>query len=138
LLDHRVLLAACGDDAGILDKLCQAFQARMPDHLAAIQHALEAGDAPGLREAAHKLCGMVSAFSSVAGGLASGLEDHAAQGQLEEARHLVETLEPMAQELMELANGLSLESLRQYTAPVDPSKHPATPDPRDPIPTGKS
>ena len=56
-------------------------------------------DAVRLREAAHKLCGMVAAFSTVAGGVASDLEDHAAQGQLEEARPLVEQLETIAREL---------------------------------------
>ena len=68
-------------------------------------------DAPRLREAAHKLCGMVSAFSTVAGGVASQLEDYAAQGQFEEARPLIEQLEPMTRELMRLADGLSLETL---------------------------
>ena len=64
-----------------------------------------------LREAAHKLCGMVAAFSTAAGGVASQLEDYAAQGQVEEARPFVEQLESMARELMRLANGLSLETL---------------------------
>ena len=96
LLDPRVLLAACGGDAAILEKICQAFRARLPDHLTAVQDALRERDAPRLREAAHKLCGMVAAFSTVAGGVASDLEDHAARGQLEEARPLVEQLEAMA------------------------------------------
>ncbi len=42
-------------------------------------------DAPRLREAAHKLCALLFAFSTAAGGVASDLEDHAAQGRLEEA-----------------------------------------------------
>ena len=79
LLDPRVLLAACGGDAAILEKICQAFRARLPDHLTAVQDALRDRDAPRLREAAHKLCGMVAAFSTVAGGVASDLEDHAAE-----------------------------------------------------------
>src|SRR5438093_9055102 len=89
LLDPRVLLAACGGDAVILEKICQAFRARLPDHLTAVQDALGERDTLRLREAAHKLCGMVAAFSTVAGRVASELEDHAAQGQLEEARPLV-------------------------------------------------
>jgi len=113
LLDPKVLLAACGGDAAILEKICQAFQARLPDHLATVQDALGERDAPRLREAAHKLAGMVAAFSTVAGSVASELEDRAAQGQLEEARPLVARLETMAQELLRLAGGLSLEALRQ-------------------------
>ena len=66
-----------------------------------------------LREAGHKLCGMVAAFSTVAGGVASELEECAAQDQLDEAGPLVEQLETMAQELMRAVDGLSLETLRR-------------------------
>jgi CheY-like chemotaxis protein len=112
LLDPRVLLAVCGGDAAILERLGQTFRARLPGHLKAVQEALRDRDAPRLREAAHKLAGMVAAFSSTAGALASELENHAAQGQLEEARPLVVRLEAMAEELMRLAGGLSLDALR--------------------------
>ena len=113
LLDPQVLLAACGGDPIILERICQAFRAGLPDHLQAVQDTLRDRDAPRLREAAHKLAGMAAAFSSVAGGVASDLEDLAAQGQLEEARPLVEQLERMARGLLGLAGGLSLEALRQ-------------------------
>jgi CheY-like chemotaxis protein len=113
LLDPAVLLAACGDDSAILEKLAQAFRARLPDHMRAVQDALRERDPPRLREAAHKLCGMVAAFSSVAAGVASEIEDQAAAGQLEEAGPLVERLVAMTQELLRLAGGLSLEALRR-------------------------
>jgi CheY-like chemotaxis protein len=113
LLDARVLLAACGGDGVILEKICLAFRARLPDHLTAVQDALSQRDTVRLRDAAHKLCGMVAAFSTVAGDVASELEDRAAQGQLDEARPLVEQLETMAQELLRVVGGLSLETLRQ-------------------------
>jgi CheY-like chemotaxis protein len=112
LLDPRVLLAACGGDAAVLEKICQAFQARLPDHLMAVQDAVRGRDTPRLREAAHKLSGMVAAFSTLAGGVASELEDHAAQGQLEEAQPLVAQLVTMAGELMRLVGTLSLDALR--------------------------
>jgi hypothetical protein len=70
-------------------------------------------DAPRLREAAHKLSGMVAAFSTVAGGVASELEDLAAQGQLEEARCLAGRLEAMAEELLRLVGDISLDVLRE-------------------------
>jgi PAS domain S-box-containing protein len=115
LLDPQVLLAACGGDAGILDKICGAFRAQLPDQLKAVQDALRDGDAPRLREAAHKLAGMVAAFSTVAGRAASEIEDYAAQGQLAEAASLVGRLEAMTQELMRLTGDLSIETLRQQT-----------------------
>jgi PAS domain S-box-containing protein len=115
LLDAGVLLAACGGDAAILEKICQAFRAGLPDHLRGVQDALRERDTRRLREAAHKLCGMVAAFSTVAGRVASALEDYAAQDQLEEARPLVAQLETMAQGLTRALDGLSLETLRQQT-----------------------
>ncbi len=113
LLDAPVLLAACGGDEAILDRISRTFRARLPDHLSAVQDALRDGDARCLREAAHKLCGMVAAFSTVAGGVASDIEDHAARGQLDEARPMVEQLEIMAPKLIRATDGLSLQTLRQ-------------------------
>jgi CheY-like chemotaxis protein/HPt (histidine-containing phosphotransfer) domain-containing protein len=123
LLDPKVLWAACGGDAAILDKIGQALRARLPEQLGAVQEALRERDAPWLRKAAHKLAGMVAAFSTVAGGVASELEDRAAQGQLEEARALVGQLETMASELMRLAGDLSLDALRdQALAAAKPGR----------------
>jgi two-component system, sensor histidine kinase and response regulator len=112
LLDPRVVLAACGGDAAILGEICQVLRARLPDHLTAVQEALRERDAIRLREAAHKLCGTVAAFSTVVGSVASDLEDHAARGQLEEAWPLVEQLETIARELIQQVDGLSIEALR--------------------------
>ena len=85
LLDPVVLLAACGGDAEALAGCVRASRLALPDRLAEVGDALRERDAPRLREAAHKLCGMVAAFSTVVGAVASDLEDQAARGQLEEA-----------------------------------------------------
>ena len=119
LLDPVVLLAACGDDAEGLHELCHDFQTYAPARLAEVGDALRDQDAPRLREAAHKLCGLLSAFSTVAGNLASDLEDHAAGGQLDEARPLVDRLETIAQELIRQVDGLSHESLRRQAGTAD-------------------
>jgi PAS domain S-box-containing protein len=112
LLDRPVILAACGGDSTILKRICQTFQACLPSHLEALQGALRAQDAQQLREAAHKLAGMVAAFSTVAGTVASELEDLAAQGNLEETRPLAARIEAMAAELMRLVGELSLDALQ--------------------------
>jgi two-component system sensor histidine kinase/response regulator len=112
LLTPQVLLAACGGDGAILEKLCQAFRARLPDHLKALEDALRDRDAPRLREAAHRLAGMMSAFSTAAGSVASELEDLAVQGLLEEARARVGQLEAMGRELLRVVGELSLEAVR--------------------------
>jgi hypothetical protein len=93
--------------------MCRAFETYLPIRFTEVAEALRAQDAPRLREAAHKLCALLSAFSTVAGNVAWDLEVHAAQGPLEEAQPLVERLETMTQELMRLVGSLSLEPLRQ-------------------------
>jgi two-component system sensor histidine kinase/response regulator len=113
LLDARVLLAACGGEAAILEEICQVLRARLPEHLTAVQEALREQDAIRLREAAHKLCGTVAAFSTAVGAMASDLEDQAARGQLEDAWPLVEQLEAMTLELIQQVDGLSIEALRE-------------------------
>ena len=113
LLDPVAVLTACGDDAAGLHRMCHDFQTYAPVELAEVCEALRYRDAPRLREAAHKFCALLFAFSTVAGNVASDLEDRAAQDQLEQARPLVERLETMTKELVHLAGGLSFETLRQ-------------------------
>jgi PAS domain S-box-containing protein len=113
LLAPHVLLAACGGNDAILEKLCQTFRARLPDLVAAVRDALDRRDAPGLSEAAHKLAGMVAAFSTAAGEAASAIEDRAADGRLDEAGPLVDRLAAMTRELLRLAGGVSVEALRR-------------------------
>jgi CheY-like chemotaxis protein len=113
LFDARVLLAACGGDDVILEKICQAFLACLPDQLRATQTAFRDGNTQGLREAAHKLSSTLAAFSTIAGTVASNLEDRAAAGQVEEYGPLVEQLETLSREIIQQLSGLSTENLRR-------------------------
>jgi CheY-like chemotaxis protein len=113
LLDAKVLLASCGCDDAILEKISQAFRIGLPNQLAAVLRAVHNRDAKELREAAHKLCGMVSAFSTVAASEASELEDRAAGGQLDDSAALAKRLEAICQELIGMVEGLSVDALRQ-------------------------
>jgi CheY-like chemotaxis protein len=119
LLDPPVLLAACGGDSTMLRKMCRSLQSRVPEHLAAIRNALHDQDALRLSEAAHKFCGMLSAFSTVAGDQAAGLEDLAARGLLQEALPVVEQLDRGATELARQAGGLTVETLRKQAEAAD-------------------
>jgi two-component system, sensor histidine kinase and response regulator len=111
LLDPVVLLAVCGADPEALRARCQDLRTYLPGRLAEMGDALRAGDAPQLREAAHKLCGLLSVFSTSAASVASDLEDRAADGRLDESAPLVVRLEALAGELLQQIDGLSIETL---------------------------
>ena len=112
LLDSVTLLAVCESDPECLRDMCKDFQDFAADRLAAMSDALRDRDTPRLRDAGHKLCGLLSAFSTAAGKLASQFEDHAAAGQLEEARLLVPRLATMTKDLLRQVGNLSLEALQ--------------------------
>ena len=115
LLDPAVLMAACGDDEACLRELCRDFGTYAPGRMAEVRRAFEAGDAPALREAAHRLCGLLSAFSTVARDAAADLEDDAARGRIDQARPLVDRLEAMAHELGRQVEELSIDRLRDLS-----------------------
>ncbi len=122
LLDPLVLLAACGDDPDGLRGLCEDFSVYTPKRLADVDAALRNQDAPRLREAAHKLRSLLATFSTLAGEVASNLEDQAALGHLDEARHLVGRVEGMATRLIREVDDVSYESLCQRAEAADGHK----------------
>jgi two-component system, sensor histidine kinase and response regulator len=121
LLDPVAVLTVCENDPGGLRRICHDFQTYVPARLAELKEALREGDARRLREVAHKLCSLLPAFSTMAGNVASDLEDHSAAGRLEEARPLVERLETMCMELMRVVAGLSIEELQRLAGLSEPS-----------------
>jgi len=127
LIDSMVLLAACGDDPAMLRKMCQTLQSLVPEDLAAVREAFHDQDALRLREAAHKLYGTLSSFSTVAGDQAGDLEDLAARGMLKEALPFVERLNECATELVRLAGGLTVETLRKLAESVEDPNRPTSP-----------
>ncbi|HET7541661.1 MAG TPA: AAA family ATPase [Polyangiaceae bacterium] len=112
LIDAQVLLAACGGDAMILQRVGAALRAHLPTELGRAADCLQASNAQALREAAHRVYGMISAVSSLAGGVASELEDQAAAGQLSDARATLERLTRMSDELLAHMEDISVEQLR--------------------------
>jgi two-component system sensor histidine kinase/response regulator len=116
LLDPVVLLAVCGGVEKLLCEMGRNFKSDAPSLLTEVGGALRDHDAPRLHQAAHKLHGTITAFSTVAGAVASDLEDLAARGRLEQARPLVKRLGAMVGELIEQLDGLSIETLRDQVA----------------------
>ena len=108
LLDPSVILAACGGDRGALESICQALLGGLPGDVAGLNQALRAGDAEQSIRAAHKLGGVLAAFSTVAANAASQIEDYAASGDLPAARQAFARLEPMTHDLLVLVQRLSV------------------------------
>jgi HPt (histidine-containing phosphotransfer) domain-containing protein len=111
LIDAPTLLAACGDDAVVLEKICLALKAQLPRELERVRQALDAQDLADLREAAHRVAGMVSAVSTIAGRTASDIEDGAALGRAIELSELVGRLEAQISDVLEALGSVSLERL---------------------------
>ncbi|MET0794298.1 MAG: response regulator, partial [Polyangiaceae bacterium] len=109
LLDPSVILAACGGDAVALENICAALLSGLPGDLAALKAALRARDSALSMRAAHKLGGVLAAFSTVAAASASEIEDYAANGDLLQAERVFARLEPMTEELMGLVQRLALD-----------------------------
>jgi hypothetical protein len=125
LLDPDGVLAVCDRDAECLRALCSDFQVYAPRRLAEIVGARRNGDAPRLREAAHKFFGLLAAFSKTAGAVASDLEDRAARGELDGAGPLIVRLEAMVPKLLDEVGNLSYEGLERASRKAGKSRRAA-------------
>ncbi len=111
LLDAATLLTACDADPVLLGKMTAVFRADAPGHLERVARAVAAGNAAELREAAHKLRGLVSAFSPAAAAAAGRLEEAGAAGQIDAAAEECRTLAGMVAELTPLLERVSVADL---------------------------
>ncbi len=111
VLTPSAILAACEEDAALLEKLCKWFRDKVPAHLSALSVACRAENLFGIQEAAHKLAGTLAVFSTPAGELASRAEDRAASGDLREAVALAARLESAVTALLRQTDGLRIEHL---------------------------
>jgi dihydrodipicolinate synthase/N-acetylneuraminate lyase len=114
LIDATVLLAMCGEDADLLGELCAVCANSLPEKLREVSDACHDGDAPRLRESAHKLRGFVSAFSAIAGDAAADLEELAAAGRIDEARLLADTFATTVDLLLAQVKSITLDSLKNH------------------------
>ena len=116
LLDPVALLAACDGDAELLRKMCRHFQTFVPGRLAELSEALRDRNVSRLREAAHKLGGMVSSFSATAAEAVAVLGRLAGEGRIEEARQAHSRLAEIVGRLLAALDTLSVEQLRRGRA----------------------
>jgi CheY-like chemotaxis protein len=113
LLDPAALLAACDSDAELLRKMCRHFQTFVPGRLAEVSEALRDRNTSRLREATHKLGGMVSSFSATAAEAAAFLGIIGSQGNIEEAIRTHSRLTEILGRLSSMLDTLSVEQLRR-------------------------
>jgi len=116
LLAPKALLAACGGDNTILESICRAFRNGLPDLIAHVLDSFQNRDSMQLREAAHELSGVLAAFSTIGGNLASQIEDLAAAARLEECRTIVDDLVQKSQEIVRQIDGLTVEQLHSHAS----------------------
>lgn len=111
-IDSAALLAACDGDAELLRKMCWHFQTFVPDRLAEVSEALQDRNTPQLREAIHKLGGMVSSFSATAAEAAALVGRLVSEGKFEEAKQAHSRLTEIVDSLISALDTLSVEQLR--------------------------
>jgi len=112
-LDRAALLAACDGDAELLRKMCRHFQTFAPDRLAEVSEAVRDRDCARLREAAHKLGGMVSSFSATAAEAVALLGRLGTEGKIEEAIQTHSRLTDIVDRLLAVLDTLSVEQLQR-------------------------
>ena len=112
LLDPAALLAACDGDAELLRKMCRHFQTFVTGRLAEVGQALRDRDTLRVREATHKVGGMVSSFSAPAAGAAALIGRLGSEGQFEEAMQTHSRLTEIVGRLMSVLDTLSVDHLR--------------------------
>ena len=115
LLDPDVVIRTCGEDEAIFLALRASFVRYLPAQMAEVLAARDAGDPARLRDAAHRLCSSLSAFSTRAGDAAAELEEMAAVG-LEVVSRLVASLEEMGRRLLREVANLSFEAVCAVSA----------------------
>jgi two-component system sensor histidine kinase/response regulator len=113
LLDASAILRVSGGRPAVLQKLCEVFRGTVPRQMDRARSALHDRDLSRLREDAHRLYGTLAAFSTIAGALASTLEDSAVREDLESCTALVERLDGVCAELLEDTRTLTVDALRQ-------------------------
>jgi CheY-like chemotaxis protein/HPt (histidine-containing phosphotransfer) domain-containing protein len=113
LLDGAALLAGCGGDPQLLQKMCRHFRSFVPDRLAEVRLAHRDRDVPRLEEAAHKLGGMVASFSAVAAAEAALLGRLSSQGKFEDANQAHARLTEMVERIISALENLSIDDLER-------------------------
>lgn len=119
-LDAGTLLAGCGGDPLLLQRMIASFRSRAPQHAAELSNAARRGDAALLRHVAHKLRGMVSAFSPAAAARVGRVEQATADPQSVGVINQCAAIAEMVEALLSALLTVSIDELeRLATSSVD-------------------
>jgi hypothetical protein len=103
-IDARTLLSVCGGDPRLLAKMIQSFHCHCASTLDELRDAVQDGDMERMQRSAHKLRGLVCAFSTAASDAVRSMEELAARGQLYDAdehySHLIRIMSALSESLM--------------------------------------
>src|SRR5262245_63145763 len=97
----RAITQICGGRPAVLDRLCVVFRRSAAEQMAAARAAFDTRELEKVRVAAHMLAATLGAFSTIAGAVASALEDAATKGEVDTSGTLVNRLEGMVATLIE-------------------------------------
>jgi hypothetical protein len=117
LVDTRTLFATCGGDPLLLKAMIHSFQTHFEGHLDALANAIKDQEGARLRTAAHKLHGLVSAFSRRADEAVTRLERVGIDGHWNYVDREFVALDELLHSLAESLHRLTVEGLN-----IDPDK----------------
>jgi len=113
LISAATLLAACNENAAMLDVMRNGVQSRLPSDIDGLERLAASGDFAGLQHASHALCGMVAYFSAPASELLTELEYAAQGGDAARVAGTLSQLRDLLPDLLAAMSGLSIEALQR-------------------------
>ena len=113
ILDADTVLAGCGGDAALFNRMVQSFRTHVGARLADVREAIRRDDVAALRKAAHKLKGLVSAFSSRGADAVALLEQTDAEGQMDCAGEHYKTIAEMIGSIQRSLENTSINDLKR-------------------------
>ena len=113
ILDPTALLATCGGDSVLLQKMIDSFRATVPNHLCALREAAHRKDEISLRRIAHQLRGLTSYYSTTVAAQAAALDEMEADQQVDALIDRCETVIQLTRDLCDLLSVLTLEDLKR-------------------------
>ena len=113
ILDATTLLATCGGDSVLLQKMIDSFRTTVPNHLSALREAAHRKDQISMRRIAHQLRGLTSYYSAAVAAQAAALEEMEADQQMDALMDRCETVIQLTRDLCDLLSVLTLEDLKR-------------------------